>query len=799
MEARGGRPFVGPSGKLLDAVLQHYGIQRGEIHLTNAALCRPADGGNPPASAVAACNDRLIDELRSSQASSVLALGNTAAQALLETKLGITSLRVGPGRISDKLPGIRIVPTVHPAACLRQPDMFPFLERDTAKLVNPQPEWTPPKYVVWDDLDTALAGLAALTTVLMDRRGDDQRVPLVIDIEVGIDKEESFGHPNEYQQLCIGLCWDDYKVAILGEEVVKNADPETNPIWDALAELLDADFVSVTTQNGKFDGAGLYALIGALKNDFDTMLASYSLDERRGIHSLDTQGIELLGTPDWKTPIKRYTKGGSYALIPRPKLYEYLAYDCSVTLRLRALYERRLVAETPAEWPWEHLGLPRKTLRDLHDMLVRAGNQLMFVELNGLAVDLTYNNKLTYEYLEVLEPLEKAMVAITGEGYDARYGFNPRSPKQVKEYYHDKAITVPMKRNQKNEMAESTDEESLNEILAKLDPESPEATFTRTLLEHRRHSKLYGTFVKGIRKRTYRGRVFPTFLLHGTTTGRLACRNPNLQNIPRESRIRKQFVPAKAGNVFVGVDYSQAELRVLTFLAQEPYFQAIFNDPSRDLFDELRPVLYPHLTPEVVAGMVAIQHGDKTPEQVQANKEHLKDLRVRIKAYVYGLSYGREEFSIAHEFGIPVQEAKLGMDRFFNVIPNIVAFRDEIKRKVQEGENLITPFGRQRRYGLITNENLNDVLKEALAFMPQSTASDLCLNAFMVARPQLKGKAFIRNLIHDAMLVEAHPDDAEEVGQIISDIMIETAYNMLAGDYVKFKCDVTIGNSWGEV
>src|SRR5690606_8933307 len=117
-------------------------------------------------------------------------------------------------------------------------------------------------------------------------------------------------------------------------------------------------------------------------------------------------------------------------------------------------------------------------------------------------------------------------------------------------------------------------------------------SFCTAMLRHRREAKLYGTYVKGIRKRTYKGRVFPNFLVHGTTTGRLACRNPNLQNIPRESTIRKQFVPSRPENVFVSVDYSQAELRVLAWLAQDEYLRAIFNDPTRDLFNELRPVLY---------------------------------------------------------------------------------------------------------------------------------------------------------------------------------------------------------------
>src|SRR5690606_19843919 len=117
--------------------------------------------------------------------------------------------------------------------------------------------------------------------------------------------------------------------------------------------------------------------------------------------------------------------------------------------------------------------------------------------------------------------------------------------------------------------------------------------FCKALLAHRSEAKLYGTYVKGIRKRLYGGRVYPTYNLHGTTTGRLACRNPNLQNIPRDSSIRRMYVPAKEENVLIGIDYSQAELRVLSYLAGDTYFRDIFNADNEDVFDNLTPLLYP--------------------------------------------------------------------------------------------------------------------------------------------------------------------------------------------------------------
>ncbi len=494
------------------------------------------------------------------------------------------------------------------------------------------------------------------------------------------------------------------------------------------------------------------------------MLAHYCLDERGGIHALGYLGVEELGTPDWKGALHPYLgKGKTYADIPTDVLHQYNAYDVAVEWQLYERYERELRTQG---------------LEGLHQHLVAASNQLVFLELNGIGVDRTYNDDLMISYLKVIDEVVTEMNDVIRASTDKVYEknaravrggsvLNPASPQQVKEWLYDQGIRVA-----------TTDKETLEAIQGQVAPESIAGQIVRLLLKHRREAKLYGTYVKGIRRRLYGGRVFPTFLLHGTTTGRLACRNPNLQNIPRESSIRRQFAPTKSGNVFVQADYSQAEARVLTWLAGEEYLRDIFNDPSRDLFDELTSVLY----------------GDVSGLAPAAKKE----LRIRTKAYFYGLSYGREEVSIAAEFGISVAEAREGMRRFFSVIPNIVSFYDDLETQVLHGADIVSPFGRRRRNHLITRENQKDLLKEARAFLPQSTASDICLSAFVELRPRLRGIGFVRNIIHDAILVEVPEDRAEEVGELMKEIMTRKG-NELVDGYVNFATDVSIGRNWGEV
>jgi DNA polymerase I-like protein with 3'-5' exonuclease and polymerase domains len=261
-------------------------------------------------------------------------------------------------------------------------------------------------------------------------------------------------------------------------------------------------------------------------------------------------------------------------------------------------------------------------------------------------------------------------------------------------------------------------------------------------------------------------------MLHGTSSGRLASRYPNLQNIVRDKEIRGQFSVSKPGNIFIHADYKQAEGRVITDLAQDEYLRSIFGDPNRDLFDELGSGLYGSL-------------------EAAREKEH----RIRTKAYFYGLSYGRSAWDIAREYDLPLKQVERDVAQFKNLIPATVAWQEDTIRRVHAGEDLITPFGRHRRFFLITDENRKDVENEALSYLPQSTASDICLSALVELRPALRGKAFLRLTIHDALVAECAEEQKDEVSELLRTIMVKKGREFT--DYVPFEVDFSYGTNWG--
>ena len=743
-DVRSGHAFTGPAARLLDNVLKHHNIDRSEVLFTNATLCR-AEDGKAPQGAIKACRPRLIHELQEAGVETVIALGNGAAMATLGRDK-VTQLRVGPGKESSFLPGMRVIPSINPALCFRQGDQFPNLVADIGKVKYVAQHFDLPKYVVSGGVDHALELLEAIAERLEELQG-----PVVVDIEVDVEKDTAFDHPDQYDMLCVGLCYEPGKAVVISE-----SDMADGRVRDRLGDLLRHS--RVIAQNGKFDLAGLYPLLGNLTLWFDTMLASYTFDERPGIHGLKYMAVEYLGAPQYDDEIKAYvTSKTGYGAIPRDLLYKYNATDVVCTYALWEMFERRFAEEGNAE------------LRRVHDFLVAASNELMHIELNGFSVDLEYLAGLGRDYQEQLLDIEGRINGLVTRDYDKAGGINPRSPMQVTNALRDWNIRV-----------DTTAVDTLSLLLEKLPEDSPAAPFIRELLHHRKEAKAYGTYVKGIDKRLYKGKVHSSYLLHGTTTGRLSSRNPNMQNIPRDKKLRAMFVVSEPDNVLLQTDYSQAELRVMSFLAQDTYFRDIFNDGKIDVFDDLTPRLYPH--------------ADKS----EMSAAEWKELRIRVKAYVYGLSYGREPGSIAAEYNLPMKEARDGMNRFFEVIPEIVAFREETRQKVRDCEDLVTPWGRHRRFHLLTKENMSAIMNEALAYLPQSTASDMCLAALVQVRQKTEGIATLRNTIHDAIVLECHKDNVPVVREIVEREMLASA-KLIVGDYVKFAVETTVGKSWGEL
>ena len=757
------------AGQLVAKVMRHNSLSIDNAFHCNAIQCQPQEGQKINVATIAACRPVVQDIVNKHLApeGSAILMGSEATTALAASG-GVFTARVGPAKGSPWLTnGRRVIPTVNPYLCMKQQQHFPSLVTDFGKIKKKTVVFEEPMYFVIEDPQQAEHLLSAYTEASL-------HIPnqLVIDIECVIDKETAFGHPENYEMLCIGLKWSDEDIIVLTQEALNVQ------VYKALSELMH--YCYIVAHNGKFDLNGIRPHIGRQLLSFDTMLASYVFDERTGnpgYHGLKYLAQEFLGAPAYDEELDKFIGSGQnkdFSKAPKEILYKYNAYDIYCTYLLAKMYQ-------------DMLDEADEELTKLNAHLIKASNFLMDLEYNGITVDEEYLEKLSEELDQELllkeYLLSKAAYKINPNGYEKGNGINPNSPLQLKKFYNDCNIELS-----------STNEETLNKIISYPNqfPENDKMIriFTKRVLAYRSEKKLKSTYVDGIRNRTHNGKVHSSYLLHGTTTGRLSSRNPNLQNIPRTSPVKRLFVASSPDRVIVNVDYSQAELRVISYLAQDEFFRDIFKDESRDVFDELVPRLFPGANKE------------------RDDPKAWKEKRTMVKTYVYGLSYGRTEFGIARGFGIPVDLAKKHMQRFFSTIPRVIKWQNDIKAQVMNGEDLITPYGRHRRYSLITDENQRDVLNEALAFLPQSTASDMCLTAAYRVNEMFhdadrntyyNGTApKIVNIVHDAIMFECEKDVAEGYAKLVGDKMIESAQEIV-GDYVPFAVDSSWGYSWSDI
>jgi len=591
---------------------------------------------------------------------------------------------------------------------------------------------------------------------------------VVVDTESGRDKDVSYGRDDGLfgRVLCVGIGPTDvsheHHVYIFADSCF-GFDQVTIDDYSIINKQKMVELLltcGVIAQNGKYDVGVLMAFLNCaipFPLLFDTMLASYALYEVGGIHGLDYMGQELLGAPDWKDVVKPYvTKDEGYGAIPRPILYKYNAFDVHATRLLRA-YLADLVE--------------RKGLGNFLTWLTRTVSPMLtLVERNGMGWDHHRSNQIEAQLAEEIAELELDLPFIEVEEKDeiVEQQLNPRSWQQVKEYLASHKV-----------LTDSTDEAHLKVLLELSDHRVPSEVkdTIRLILKCRAVSKLKGTYVTGpSAKVTADNRIHSSYLIHGTTTGRLSSRGPNLQNIPRSGPIKEQFV-SDPNRLLIGLDYAQAELRVLCWLAHEELLRDIFRDPSKDLFTE-----------------ICIQIFSEFPN---LDADEKKRIRTLIKTLVYGVSYGRTAEGIAADpdFHMTVAEARVQMDSFNARIPQIKKFQAEVVARIHRGEPLVNPFGRHRRFYLITSTNQRDVENEAMAFLPQSTASDIGLEA--AARCTKEG-IFIVNLVHDALYAEAAPDEVEDVKTLMDKIMVQTGEEITEG-YVPFRTDASVGKRWSDL
>jgi DNA polymerase-1 len=389
----------------------------------------------------------------------------------------------------------------------------------------------------------------------------------------------------------------------------------------------------------------------------------------------------------------------------------------------------------------------------------------------GIKIDRAYLANLSKEYNAKIKDLEKSIYKLAGQE------FNINSPKQLGEILFDKLKLSAPKMKKTAGGARSTKESELLKL--------SEHAIVKKILDYRQLAKLVGTYIDAIPPLLDKDdRLHATFDQTGTTTGRMSSNNPNLQNIPIQTeegrRIRDAFI-AEKGFSLVSLDYSQIELRIAAFLANDEEFMKIFKS-GRDVHRE------------VAAKVFGVKAEEVTP-----------DMRRKAKVINFGVMYGMGVNALRANLGGTRPEAQEFYNHYFQAFSGLARYLDSVKAEAKRKGYTETLFGRRRYFGDIASPIpfiRASAERMAINAPIQGTEADIVKLAMVkifeyIKANKLEDSVYILLQVHDELVLEIQDQILDKVVPEIQKIM-ETVVSLDETKGVPLAVGCHIGKNWGK-
>ena len=528
---------------------------------------------------------------------------------------------------------------------------------------------------------------------------------------------------------------------------------------EQIARLFNNPQVTVILHNGKFDYKVLRNSGIKINNNkvscklVDTMIAEWLLNSDKtgkNSYSLEYLAETKLGLKGIEYE-DLVPKGQTFADLPVEKAYPYAAEDADFTFQL-----------------WQKLE-PQLKSQNLYELFTSTEMRLMpllaEMEIQGIHLDsqtlYDYNKELTIG----IEDIQNKIYSTVG------HAFNIASPKQLQEVLFTERGLKPTK---KTKTGYSTDTSVLEE-LALYDP------VPKMILEYRELAKLQSTYVETLPSMCDKNeRIHTDFIQTGTATGRLSCREPNLQNIPVRNeagrKIRSAFT-ATPGTILISADYSQIELVVLAHLSQDKNMCNAFISGT-DVHKATAALIF------------GVPQEEVTPQ-----------MRRTAKTINFGVIYGMSAFRLANDLGISRTQAAEFIENYFKTYSSVNDFINSTIQKTEETGFVQTIFGRKRHIANINSKNKlekSGAERMAVNTPVQGSAADIVKKAMLDVSKALEEENTQAKLIlqvHDELLVEC-PDNPQTIEKTIS-IIKEKMENAVKLN-VPLKVSIEYGKNWGE-
>ena len=552
---------------------------------------------------------------------------------------------------------------------------------------------------------------------------------------VGLDLETAGVDPLEPRRCRIRLMqlatrWDCFVIDL----------DKVDPMAIVRPVLASSDVVTIA-HNARFEARQLLHHFDLEpKNLFCTMLASQLLAKGHSMrHNLAEVSWRFLGlridkslqASDWSGPLTEAQ-------------IQYAASDAEVLID-------RYQAMEPM--------LRKEKLHKISQLEFRTIVPVAAMELRGIYVDPERLEKVRVKFSEECRQAEAAVLAEL-RSKDALPGMNLlnlNAPDEVRQALADRGIQVP----------DTSD--------ARMRPLIAEYPFIAQLLEFRHKSRIVGGTLKSLKEAILpeSGRVHSTYHQIASASGRFACSDPNIQQVPREAEVRGCIRPEQ-GYRYIVADYSQVELRVAAGMSKDPLMLEAYGK-GQDLH---------RLTAALTKGLPV--------------EEITRDERQAAKAINFGLIYAMGarglQQSAKSSYGVELSlaEATVFRERFFQNYYGIRHWQREMEHRVRQNFYVRTGAGRIRSY-----EGDQIRLTELLNIPVQGTAAEGLKSALCIFWDRTREQgldASVVAIIHDEIIVEVKDDQVEQARDLLVDSMIKGISWLVPG--VPFEVDAVIADSW---
>lgn len=389
------------------------------------------------------------------------------------------------------------------------------------------------------------------------------------------------------------------------------------------------------------------------------------------------------------------------------------------------------------------------------------------MERAGMLVDPDRLHSLSEGLATQITEVERSIRDLAGDET-----FNIGSPMQLSHVLFD-VMGLPTKGLKKTKRGYySTNAKVLSDL-------ARDHEIVRLILDWREKSKIKSTYLDTLGPlRRGDGRVHTTYNQTITATGRLSSSDPNLQNIPTRSelgRTVKTAFSAGEGSVFLAVDYSQIELRLLAHLSGDEHLVRAFNEGE-------------DFHAETAARVFGVPVSEVTP-----------DLRSRAKAVNFGIVYGQQAYGLSQSLHISMAEARDMIDRYYEAYPGVRTFLDNVVARAKQTGYAETMYGRRRHIPELKAKNpqlRGFGERTAMNHPMQGTAADIIKIAMARVSRRLEEEGFAAHMIlqvHDELDFECPVDEVERLTTMVRDVMehvVELRVPLIA--------EASIGITWAD-